>query len=715
MKGLKSIVILVGIVIFCLPPIVGAYDTTQETVKLREIVVSTPGTDRKLVDTPASITVITGEEIEEMGARNIVDVVESIPGIVKDSDSRNRLTFRGNRSSQSAGVLVLIDGVPTNTGISGYSEYDAIPIANIEKIEVIRSSGSIAFGPDAARGAINIITKKGETGAPKVKASASYGSWETWKASASVGGSVAKTDYAFSASGMDTEGYEDDQRQMGAARLASGYNFSEDTRLGISLDWRKVDYDTIYGKSKWQVDNYRRDSIFPTSETDSTLVHYRENENENAGMSLTFNTDKTNYFINGLASYDNTDHVYDYIPKRLNTTYNKNSSYYDYCEDRDQDRYLGKISGGYHFFFDGVQYTPVFGVEYEKIEFDQEKSYPWSPIPLSSSQESAVAGGAIDTERERYGAFMTNELDFGEHWELNFSGRIDSVDYTVKNKVPDEVTKDHEDFSWDITPAFHPCPDSTIYVSASRSYWYPVLQYYTYAMKYGDDENRAEDLEPEEYLTYELGYKHYFGPKFSLALTAYFMTVKDKFLSLYDESDWKGYRNVGESEHRGIELEMDGRLCSFFGYRIRGAYQDAEWEDATFRAYVWGDTPADDTRENVDISGQKVPHVPEFTGTLGLDFYFLDHFKFSTDVNYHGKQYVDVLNRYEISDYMTADAKLSYTRENYKIWLLANNLFDREVENEFNETGRRNADGTPNALYYPLDGLYLEAGVSFEF
>lgn len=715
MKRFKLIVVLAGIVIVGVPLTVGAQDTAQETITLQEVVVSAPRTDRKLVDTPASITIITGEEIEEMGARNIVDVVENIPGIVKDSDSRDRLTFRGNRSVQSAGVLVLIDGVPTNTGISGYSEYDAIPIANIERIEVIRSSASIAFGPDAARGAINIITKKGETGAPKVKASVSYGAWKTWKASANVSGSVAKLDYAFSASGLDTEGYEDDQRQMGAARLSSGYNFSEDTRLGINLDWRKVDYDTIYGKSQWQVDNYRRDSIFPTSETDSTLVHFRENEDENVGTSLTFNTDKTNYFINGLVSYDNTDHVYDYIPKRLNPTYSKTSSYYDYREDRDQDRYIGKISGGYHFSCNSLQYTPVFGAEYEKILFDQEKSYPWSPTPLSGSQVTAVAEGSIDTERKRYGVFMTNELDFGKHWELNFSGRIDSVDYMVKNEVPEEVTKDHEDFSWEITPAFHPGPDSTIYFSASRSYWYPVLQYYTYAMKYGDDQNRAEDLEPEGYLTYELGYKHYFGPKFSMALAAYFMTVKDKFLSLYDASDWKGYRNVGESKHRGIELEMDGRLCPFFGYRIQGAYQDAEWKDATFRAYVWGDTPAGDTREDVDISGEKVPHVPKFTGTFGLDFYFTDHFKFSMDVNYYGKQYVDVLNRYEINSYITADAKLSYTREKFKIWLLANNLFDREVENKFNETGDRNADGSPNYLYYPLDGRYLEVGVSLEF
>ncbi len=714
MKGLKLIVILAGIMGIVMPRWGWAEEAKNETIKLQEIVVTAPRMGRKLVEAPASITIITGEEIEEMGAKNIVEVVENIPGIVKDSDSRDRMTFRGNRGPQSPGVLVLIDGVPANSGISNYTEYDAIPVSDIERIEVLRSSGSIAFGPDAARGVINIITKKGKEGSPQVKTGASYGSWGTWKGSADITGRTAKWDYALSGSVLDTDGYEEDHKQRGTARLGVGYNSSDDTRLGFNLSWQKVDYDTIYGKTKWQVDNYRRDKIFPKSETNPTLIHNRENEYENVATSLRFKNEGTDSFINGFVSYDHTDHVYKYLPKRLDPGASKTSSYYDYQEDRDQDRFLARVAGGYHFRFDEIKYTPTFGADYENIEFDQKKTYPWSPLPFSSSQETAMTKGTLDTERERWGLFLSNELDFSEHWELNFSGRVDSVDYDVRNKEPKKVTNDHTDFSWNITPAFHPVPDSTLYASVSRSYWYPVLQYYKYAMEYGDDQNRAEDLEAEEYFTYELGYKHYFGSKLSLVLTAYYMKVKDKFLSLYDESDWKGYRNVGESEHQGIEVEATGHLCPYLGYRFLGAYQDAEWNDATFRAYIWGQTPSEDTRENVDISDEKVPHVPNFTSTFGLDFYFLDYFKFSTDVNYYGKQYIDVLNRYEINDYVTADAMLSYTRKHYKIWVLGNNIFNREVENKFNETGKRNADGSPAHLYYPIDGRYLEIGVTID-
>ncbi len=187
-------------------------------------------------------------------------------------------------------------------------------------------------------------------------------------------------------------------------------------------------------------------------------------------------------------------------------------------------------------------------------------------------------------------------------------------------------------------------------------------------------------------------------------------------MSIYDGSSWKGYKNIGKSEHKGIEVEATGRLCRYFGYRLSGAYQHAEWDEATFRVYEWGATPAADTLKNLDISGQKLPHVPEFTSTLGLNFYFQEYFKFSADLNYFGRQYVDVLNRYEMNDYVMVDAMLSYTRGACKIWILGNNIFEREVDYIANEQGSRNADGTPNhSAYYPLDGASVEAGITFSF
>ncbi len=718
MKGLKLYVFVIILMMasFISTRVGWAHEEKEEVIKLQEIVVSAPSPEKKLVEVPQSISIITSDEIEEMGAKNIVEVVENIAGVIKESSTRNEVTFRGNRSSQSAGVLVLVDGVAVNSGIGNYVQYDAIPVSSIERIEVLRSSGTIVFGPDAARGVINIITKKGAKGTPQMELGASFGSWNTCDTFAGIAGQVNDFDYGLRVSLLDTDGYKDNDKQRSSASFSLGYNFSDNTRMGLNLSQRETDYITIYGKSKWQVENYRRNSIYPKSETDpNTLIHPREENDVNTVTSLDFRHEGKDFFINGLVSYDETDHIYERLEKKLDPTASKTSSYYDYREDRDQNRFFARSSGGYHFNLNQTKYVPTFGIDYEKTGFDQIRTYPWSPQPLSKSQNSAIAKATIDAERKRWGLFWDNELDFGKQWEINLGGRVDDVEYDVESQEPKKVEHNTTDYSWNITPAFHPNPDSTLYASASGSYWYPVLQYYKYAMEYGDTQNRPKDLKDEEYITYELGYKQYYGSKLSLAFTGYYMKIKDKFLSLYDQKDWKGYSNVGESEHKGLEIEAAGRISPYFGYRFSGAYQHAEWDEANFRTYVWGLTPADDTRENVDISGKKIPQVPEFTSTLGLDFYFMKYCKLSADVNHYGKRYVDVLNRYQMDDYDTVDAMISYKRENVKLWILANNIFDTEKESMFNETGKRNSDGTPSHLYYPLEGRYVEAGITLTF
>jgi iron complex outermembrane recepter protein len=74
-----------------------------------------------------------------------------------------------------------------------------------------------------------------------------------------------------------------------------------------------------------------------------------------------------------------------------------------------------------------------------------------------------------------------------------------------------------------------------------------------------------------------------------------------------------------------------------------------------------------------------------------------------------------VLNRYKTDAYLTFDTMLSFTRDNYKFWILGSNLFNKEVESMFNESGKRNSDGTPAHLYYPADGRYIEAGITISF
>ena len=92
-----------------------AEQADTETHVLDEMVV-TSTSKSKLVDTPASISVITAADLEQMGAKNITEALERIPGVYNTSSNNSSLSIRGTRSSMAGGPVILIDGVAQNLG-----------------------------------------------------------------------------------------------------------------------------------------------------------------------------------------------------------------------------------------------------------------------------------------------------------------------------------------------------------------------------------------------------------------------------------------------------------------------------------------------------------------------------------------------------------------------------------------------------------------------
>ena len=102
-------------------------ESSVETHVLEEMVV-TSSNKSKLVDTPASISVITADDLEKMGAKNITEALERIPGVYNTSSSGSSLSIRGTRSSMAGGPVILIDGVAQNYGNYRREELDIIPV-----------------------------------------------------------------------------------------------------------------------------------------------------------------------------------------------------------------------------------------------------------------------------------------------------------------------------------------------------------------------------------------------------------------------------------------------------------------------------------------------------------------------------------------------------------------------------------------------------------
>ena len=112
------------------------------------------------------------------------------------------------RGANNAQTLVLIDGVRVASSTSGAAAYEAIPVDQIERIEILRGPASSLYGADAIGGVIQIFTRRGEQTAARFNASAGYGTYDTSKLTAGVTGGSGPWTYAL---------------QLGAAR-SNGFN-----------------------------------------------------------------------------------------------------------------------------------------------------------------------------------------------------------------------------------------------------------------------------------------------------------------------------------------------------------------------------------------------------------------------------------------------------------------------------------------------------------
>jgi iron complex outermembrane receptor protein len=116
---------------------------------------------------PAIATIISAEEIKNMGARNLLDVLKMVPGfgISMNEVGYSMVEVRGVRSYVSEKILVMIDGHSLNKNIAGSALFtfsDLLPIENIRQVEVVRGPGSALYGNSAFVATINIITRSAE-------------------------------------------------------------------------------------------------------------------------------------------------------------------------------------------------------------------------------------------------------------------------------------------------------------------------------------------------------------------------------------------------------------------------------------------------------------------------------------------------------------------------------------------------------------------------
>ncbi len=179
----------------------------QTSIQTGEVVVTASRIPQSRESVIADVTVVTSEEIERAGQSTLLEILQSQPGVeITSNGGVGKTSGIFLRGTNPGHVVVLIDGLRVNSATAGTTTLENLPLAQIEKIEIVRGPASSLYGADAIGGVIQIFTKKGE-GEPHFYAGLGYGTYNTKTAEAGVRGKVEGTSFSLNASSYDTDGF----------------------------------------------------------------------------------------------------------------------------------------------------------------------------------------------------------------------------------------------------------------------------------------------------------------------------------------------------------------------------------------------------------------------------------------------------------------------------------------------------------------------------
>lgn len=212
---MKRLLMLFYCCIFILPGLAVAEDQEaheRDAVIMDEVVVTATKTEEKRRDIANSVIIIDKLDIQESPAETLGELLANELGI----DWRTYGDYGGAaqeiqiRGLNGDGTQVFVNGINVNSPSLAVADIGKIPLNSVDKIEVVKGSGSLLYGTGAAGGTINIITKRAQKGRTDFKTNAGYGHNNSYLLSVENG--MFLNDYFgyfITASRKETDGFRD--------------------------------------------------------------------------------------------------------------------------------------------------------------------------------------------------------------------------------------------------------------------------------------------------------------------------------------------------------------------------------------------------------------------------------------------------------------------------------------------------------------------------
>ncbi|HRP93451.1 MAG TPA: TonB-dependent receptor [Ignavibacteriaceae bacterium] len=503
--------------------------------KLSEVVISATKTNANTLQLASSISVIDAKQISNSNSNNVFDVLRNETGISFTRQGGNgtlsNIYIRGSNSSHT---LVLIDGVEVNltNDPSGVYDFSALPVDNIERIEVLRGPQSTLYGSDALAGVINIITKKGN-GAPKFSLLTEGGTYNTYKGMIGLNGSINKLNYSLALSRSGSEGFSAASEKYGNTEK-DGYTFNNLTSvLGYDLsDNAEINLYTRFLKSESDNDQFGGmfgdDPTYLTKQEEFSIRGEGKikllNGNWNQKLGLTFIRNvRKNSFDTSSASAYYSNALYDGRRYKI---------------DWQNDFQLSK----------GNLLTA--GIEFEKEESSSEY-YSFNYILLPD-----YASVIPNKDANTISAFLQDQIKLEEGFFITLGLRLD------------KHSKFGSQFTYRIAPAYMLWETGTkIKATIGTGFKAPSL-YYLYDPAYGN-----ENLNPEESFGWDFGIEQFFFKQnLSFGITFFYNKFSDMFG--FDYQTFKTI-NIKQAVTKGLEFYFQTKPIDDLEIKANYTFTDA--------------------------------------------------------------------------------------------------------------------------------------------
>jgi vitamin B12 transporter len=263
----------------------------QSKDSLATVIVTANKIEQKQNTTGKVVTIINAEQLAAHAGQSVAQVLSEqaglyLPGSLSNAGTVPSIYMRGASSGRT---LLLIDGAPVGdpSMISNEFDLNLVPLAQIERIEILKGSQSTMYGSDAIGGVINIITKKKT--ASFLTGTAGIGTYGSKNNQISFNGSIAKINYTVGFENQSSEGFSSaiDKNNTGKFDKDGYQNNSWFTKLNYTID----DHWSVLASTRKTA--YKSSIDFGAFKDDAD--EYFKNATTISGLTLKYKKEKTTF------------------------------------------------------------------------------------------------------------------------------------------------------------------------------------------------------------------------------------------------------------------------------------------------------------------------------------------------------------------------------------------------------------------------------------